>query len=154
MANLERQLKENRYLIATMGKINYPTSQFCNRKSLSTLIVLILLVILHHLTWPQLEETNLKIMKELPSTTNRYMESIDKCVQFVKLMFTNPVRLGQRTTRFTQAHAGTLVNHWSRRRRMNSYRPQPAHYVDEAHGIYGQYGNAYGRYNGGYHLWP
>lgn len=36
---------------------------------------------------------------------------------------------------------------------INSYAPQPPLYVDEAGGLYGHYGNAYGRYDGGYQLW-
>ena len=33
---------------------------------------------------------------------------LKSCLQFVQLMFTNPVRLGKRTTRFTQAEARVL----------------------------------------------
>lgn len=36
---------------------------------------------------------------------------------------------------------------------INSYAPSPPLYVDEAGGLYGHYGNAYGRYDGGYQLW-
>lgn len=36
---------------------------------------------------------------------------------------------------------------------INSYAPSPPLYVDEAGGLYGTYGNAYGRYDGGYHVW-
>lgn len=36
---------------------------------------------------------------------------------------------------------------------INSYAPQPPLYVDEAGGLYGHYGNAYGRYDGGYQHW-
>lgn len=34
---------------------------------------------------------------------------------------------------------------------INAYAPSPPLYVDEAGGLYGHYGNAYGRYDGGYH---
>lgn len=34
---------------------------------------------------------------------------------------------------------------------INEYPASPPSYVDEAGGLYGQYGNAYGRYDGGYH---
>lgn len=36
---------------------------------------------------------------------------------------------------------------------INAYAPSPALYVDDAGGLYGTYGNAYGRYDGGYHYW-
>lgn len=36
---------------------------------------------------------------------------------------------------------------------INSYAPSPPLFVDDAGGLYGQYGNAYGRYDGGYHMW-
>lgn len=36
---------------------------------------------------------------------------------------------------------------------INSYPPSPPLYVDEAGGLYGHYGNAYGRYDGGYQMW-
>lgn len=36
---------------------------------------------------------------------------------------------------------------------INSYVPAPPIYYDETGGMYGHYGNAYGRYDGGYHLW-
>lgn len=36
---------------------------------------------------------------------------------------------------------------------INAYAPSPPLYVDEAGGLYGHYGNAYGRYDGGYQLW-
>lgn len=36
---------------------------------------------------------------------------------------------------------------------INSYAPSPPLYVDDAGGLYGHYGNAYGRYDGGYQFW-
>lgn len=36
---------------------------------------------------------------------------------------------------------------------INSYAPSPPLFVDESGGLYGHYGNAYGRYDGGYQLW-
>lgn len=36
---------------------------------------------------------------------------------------------------------------------INAYPPSPPVYVDENGGLYGTYGNAYGRYDGGYHIW-
>lgn len=36
---------------------------------------------------------------------------------------------------------------------INAYAPAPATYVDDSAGLYGHYGNAYGRYDGGYQYW-
>lgn len=36
---------------------------------------------------------------------------------------------------------------------INAYAPSPPMYVDENGGLYGTYGNAYGRYDGGFHTW-
>lgn len=112
----------------------------------------------------------------------RYLSYIETCVGFVRLMFTNPVRLGKRTTRFIQAEAKTLArmrrndkryhNHYYRPSQgymqhqqalmyhraaanqiINNYRPSPPTYIDHAEGLYGQYNNAYGRQDGGYHIW-
>lgn len=36
---------------------------------------------------------------------------------------------------------------------INAYAPSPPIFVDETGGLYGHYGNAHGRYDGGYHVW-
>lgn len=43
-----------------------------------------------------------------PMNLNAYLVKLDSCLRFVKLMFSNPIRLGPRTVRFTQAEARML----------------------------------------------
>ena len=49
------------------------------------------------------------------SLTSGYLEQMQRCIRFVQLIFTNPIRLNQRTTRFFQADAkmlGKMAKMW------------------------------------------
>lgn len=48
------------------------------------------------------------------------------------------------------AHAQHPANH---HQIINAYTPGPPVFVDDTAGLYGHYGNAYGRYDGGFQLW-
>ena len=48
--------------------------------------------------WPQ----------ETSTTKSYYLNQIQSCLKFAKLMFSNPMRLGKRTMRYTQAEAKIL----------------------------------------------
>lgn len=59
---------------------------------------------------------------------------------------------------YHQPHHQPMYNHpmhaaSSQHQIINSYAPSPPLFVDDAGGLYGHYGNAYGRYDGGYQLW-
>lgn len=43
-----------------------------------------------------------------PMNLNAYLVRLDVCLRFIKLMFSNPMKLGPKTVRFTQAEARML----------------------------------------------
>lgn len=52
-------------------------------------------------------------------------------------------------------HAAALYHpfHAASHQIINAYAAAPSTYVDDSAGLYGHYGNAYGRYDGGYQYW-
>lgn len=84
-----------------------------NRKQFSSFILFLSVIIIVNLCPFQHDFGNFEQKAQSFSTSKRsehqsYIVHIERCYEFVKLMFTNPIRMSGRTTRFMQADAKVL----------------------------------------------